>query len=319
MEALELARSFKIPRKGSKAETPRDHNSPSNGFMPGPSAAGSSSESRGGCGGNAQPVTPRLPPAPPRPMRTPKGMGAEEKQTLKRKSDHPSTPHHGHRSHHHGRKEQTPGGSTRPAADAAATTPRPPPPKQRRSAGGADRPSGSKAVADAVVDRIFGEIEFKEAEEQKRRAEAEREHSPVLNHSLQWQRASPSEEEHREKPRALTRDLLTKLKADDGMVKDFLNRETLMERLLGHKMMTGRLDSFMMMGFEKMRQSMEPRYSQSDMDLPPMDDPPGPPPVRVLSPGGTLLSDPCSSRHPISFMLSTRRGDSPAPPPPPPP
>ncbi|WKX89448.1 hypothetical protein Q1695_008812 [Nippostrongylus brasiliensis] len=95
----------------------------------------------------------------------------------------------------------------------------------------------------AVVDRICGEMAATRGRREHRRDSGER--APQVEQDV-----------------ILSREALEKHAMDDTMARDFIRRESLMERLLGHKMLYGRLESYSSMGYVKVEPSPEAAVSR---------------------------------------------------------
>ncbi|KAK6035771.1 hypothetical protein COOONC_26724, partial [Cooperia oncophora] len=65
----------------------------------------------------------------------------------------------------------------------------------------------------------------------------------------------------------LSREALERHALDDTMAREFVRRESLMERLLGHKMLYGRLESYTSMGYVRVEPPPESAKTETELDL----------------------------------------------------
>ncbi|EYB93010.1 hypothetical protein Y032_0187g1117 [Ancylostoma ceylanicum] len=121
---------------------------------------------------------------------------------------------------------------------------------QAREAKKARKPVENPITQDplAVVDRICGEMAASRAKREQRRNSEERPH-------------------HVDNDSALSREALEKHAQDDTMAREFIRRDSLMERLLGHKMLYGRLESYTSMGYMKTDPPPEPVSTRVEPDF----------------------------------------------------
>ncbi|RCN26858.1 hypothetical protein ANCCAN_27414 [Ancylostoma caninum] len=159
---------------------------------------------------------------------------------------------------------------------------------QAREAKKARKPVENPITQDplAVVDRICGEMAASRAKREQRRNSEERPH-------------------HVDNESALSREALEKHAQDDTMAREFIRRDSLMERLLGHKMLYGRLESYTSMGYmktdpppEPISTRVEPDYDFAGGSKPRRGPRTPPPPTSSLGPMDTTPQRPKQPRGP---------------------
>ncbi|MFH4978985.1 hypothetical protein AB6A40_005694 [Gnathostoma spinigerum] len=139
--------------------------------------------------------------------------------------------------------------SSQKKADSAFSSRIIPPSGKRRSS--LDRNSGAKRSANGkqpsggeVFDRIIGNM-VNPPKERKNELQKDREETgpsgPSSANRQQQQRSTGA--------RQLTREELDRLHFDNSACYEFLRKDGLMERLLGHKMLNGRVDSHVTLGY----------------------------------------------------------------------